>query len=177
MEVKRHERSILIIVSYIIGFVTAFIFYQDKLKRTEAFNNPDYINTAILFENQKKQALSNQQNLITPPTSSPIDNKTISRGEKLDKEELIILDTISITSSNGAFSFFCKPASAEGLCRAYILDIQNSLSYPVVLENNELLFSDSLIPDIKWNNDYLKIGDFVSISSEKPWLLHELIPH
>jgi len=174
MEGNRHERSLLIAVSYIIGFVTAFIFYQDKLNKTEAYNNPSYSTVVAINKNQTLQ--KTPDNDTKNSSDYDIKNKTLSRGEKIDEAESgRILDTLSITSNDGLFSFFCKPASAEGLCKAYILDIKNSLSYPVILENNDLLISDSLISDIKWNNNYLKIGDFISVSDEKPWLLHELI--
>jgi len=173
MEGNRHERSLLVAVSYIIGFVTAFIFYQDKLNKTEAYNPADYQTTILQNSNLK----NNQNQIKTDSLEISPKTDAVSRGEKLnEKDNELILDTVSLTSSEGDFTFYCKPSTAEGLCRAYVLDIKNSLSYPVFLDNNELLMSESLVSDIRWNNNYLKIGDYISISSQKPWLLQELVP-
>ena len=166
MESNRHERSILIFISYIIGFVTAFIFYQGNQMESEAFY-PTAQNSDNFTAKVKEFS-------VTPkdlPENEETENKSaLSVGEEIKPST----ETPTLTSSDGIFTFFCKDSATEGLCPAYILNTKDSLSYPIILNDNNLVISKSLISEMRWTNSGLKIGDFISTTEQKPWILQEL---
>lgn len=141
MEGTRNERSVLIIISYIIGFVTAFIFYGTSESQEELLSGSE-----ISYVNQE--------------TMKPDDTETIASS-----------DAFYLESSDNKNTFVCRSEMATDYCTAYIVSNDTQTETPVLLDNQTLTMNKDLLAGVEWSDGVLAIHDIASASTQTPWLL------
>ena len=161
MENSRNERIYLVIASYIIGFVTAFIAFgltQDSASITKVVTD--------------KPAKSVTSQVVATAEAAPIQLSATERGlEFIHNGDRLILtanaqnfDSDSTAdapgfhqslikfelSPDGTMVYFCDvPVSSDALCRPYVFVIAETTVYPVTVDGERLLL-DASEHSIQW---------------------------
>jgi len=154
MEGTRHERSAIITVSYVIGFVSAFILYQAG---KDDFFHPapqQIVIQADQVQQSQSQAAStiNSQQNITP---------TITR-----------TNNSIVTSQDGKYTFTCEVTGGnQNVCTAHIYVANTNTSEVVTMDGIPVTMSTDLISDVSWSGHILNIGEITSSDLDRPWLL------
>ena len=149
MEGTRNERSVLITISYIIGFITAFIlFATDTNKNTDTYE--------VAADTQPAAAVASQTEAIELKNDGNIDYTS-------KPFALLSLDERNI--------FYCEPNNESQGCSAYIYSKDTGTVQKVYFDDQELIIDKDLVKEIKWTENGLVIGDIISMNPIEPWYL------
>lgn len=146
MEGTRNERSIIIITSYIIGFLSAFILYgfsSDQAIQSEA-----------------------QSTITTQDPSVVIADTSISKSEIMNSGQF------ALNSNDNKNVFFCKDEiTPTDYCTAYIFSDELKSASPVLLDNQPVTMYKDLLASVTWSDEGLTIGTIKSVNQQSPWIL------
>ncbi len=191
MEGTRHEKAVLVIASYAIGFVTAFILYSNVTSNTEEV----FIN---IGDNSAAAVITATPVAAEPVVTAPggvtltyvdgllqvtVDNSvhTLSFNPEVSK-----LTTDLDTEAQGfhygempyglsldnKFVFFCERHDAEASsCEGYVYDIEADSIYPVVKDGRVVTISEKSAVEAIWTVDGLSVGVAKSANPAAPWVL------
>lgn len=187
MEGTRNEKAVLVVLSYFIGGITAFIWYSQH----------------SLPQLQDITILNNQSANVISATTEP--TNTVSRNNSLVKYhdgmlEVSILgnskilsfqaEQTGVTDPNFAdqgthvgdlmysvspsqeFVFFCEKKTAlAGTCLPFVYDVLTDTIYPVRRNGERVEILNSAASATSWMQNFLKIDTETSKDASKPWLL------
>ena len=147
MEGSRNERSILITISYIIGFVTAFILFTSD-KNIDTYEVADITQPGAVMASQ-------------------------SEATELDKDVSVdyLAKPFALASSDGKNIFYCEFIDQSRSCSAHIYSKDTETVQKVYLSDQELTISEDLLNEVKWTENGLTIVNIVSINPLEPWYL------
>ncbi len=188
MEGTRHERAAIVIASYIIGFVTAFMFVAHT---TDLMSDPF---TSVPSSNPASVAAPVPVEVAEAVTEGELTYKdgqlvyTASDGEHLlsfnpetadltvDTDELTQgyhYGTLNYTASkNNQFVFFCEQQTVSGeMCLPYVYDTNADRIFPITNEGETLPISIDLASNALWTAVGLKIGSHYSVNTSAPWAM------
>jgi len=183
MENSRHERALVVVASYVIGFASAYIAFgvsqsqqivympvvseQHQVAKKSVIASP----TASLRVEDDGLVLATQdkERLLTARKSSPLVASLIQAGptpgfaEKLTEAEL---------SRDSEYVYFCEQLTPEAeSCDAYVYSVNDDVLYPVQI-NGEVYTPNNASHVSAWSPaGYLTIGEYQSASTETPWIL------
>ncbi len=191
LEGTKHEKAVLVVIAYIIGFTSGFIaFGISELN----FKNLDDIATDL-------PVLDPATTPYVPPTSQPpavIESAAASYSEgKLYAdvgEERFVLSIsnevmpkdnvegfatqgihhnlpIFITSPSGRYVYFCEQQTTEQKCTSFIFDTYTNLIQFVSVAGDKLLIDNTVAKTAIFAGEALSLGEWVSASSNEPWKL------
>ncbi len=145
MEGTKNERSVVIIASYVIGFITGFILLYDY----STIEN----SSAVIYTTENIDS------------SSSVQNETIPLPDYTQK-------AFASASENGDYVFYCEKLDpSEAFCYGYIYQQTTGIVHQVSIDNSPLSITENNLPLLGWVEGKLTIGDFSSFSAEEPWLL------
>ena len=148
MEGTKNERSVVIITSYIIGFITAFIMFHNY-----SVNNDTFSETAQLLQPEPASVITST--LETSDVSTDYSTKPFA-----------------LTSDNKRFSFYCEKSNpTEDYCKGYIHDSSDDSVHEIKINDINLTMSEGLIEDVKWVGNTLTIGSTLLSNDVTPWVL------
>lgn len=191
LEGTKHEKAVLIIVAYIIGFTSGFIaFGLSALYQSNA-------NLAALPTDFTPQATPYTPPTSNPPADSESDDVAVASysdgklyatigAEKFvlsisdevmpnDNVEGFSTQGIHIglpafsTSSDGRFIHFCEQKTAEDSCMHFVFDATSNLIQFVAVDGTKLSTSLEEAEAVEWNGNILSIGNYRSIDGNSPW--------
>ncbi len=194
MEGTRHERAAIVIASYIIGFVTAFMFVAHT---TDLMADPF---TSLPSSNPASVAAAVPVEVAETPVVTEAANEgeltykdgqlvyTASDGEHLlsfnpetadltvDTDELTQgyhYGTLNYTASkNNQFIFFCEQQTVSGeMCLPYVYDTNADRIFPITNDGEVLPISIDLASNALWTAVGLKIGSYYSVNTSAPWAM------
>lgn len=152
MEGTRNERSVLITVSYIIGFVTAFILFM---------NNSSEVTTL----SESLPSVTQTSNVINSQSVSTDITQSTDPSSYLKKPHALL-------SPDNKNIFFCETGDdLSDQCRAYVYSLDTDTAQRVYLDGQELVISKNVIRDVKWTDVGLSIDNISSINPAQPWHL------
>lgn len=144
MEGTRNERSVLITISYIIGFVTAFILFLSS--NSEPAENSIVITQSDLSPNLTVNESANSNEYITKPYAL----------ESFDKKNI----------------FYCEPVVETGdYCSGFLYSTVTNTTHKVYIDGQELTMKDDVVSEVSWTDSGLAIANISSASSNEPWHL------
>lgn len=157
----QNERSLLIIVSYIIGFVTAFILYGINYHLSSQQITSSVINSSV-------------------STSTLI--KITATNTKITRDKA----PVYIDSFDKKFSFFCTKTNTDlsntqdmtDTCQTFIRVNQTGEIKPLTINGEILTLAPDLLEIVYWSqtDNYLQIGeDIRSESYLEPWILSDVV--
>lgn len=150
MEGTKNERSVVIVLSYIIGFITGFILLNN-------YQNENSTNTLVYTDSNSN--IANTSNVGEEQTNESV---YLSYSQK----------TNALISNNGEFIFYCEKLNPENnFCYGYIYQRGTDMVHQVSLNNSPLSITEEVLSSTKWIDDRLTIGDIVSVNLTEPWLL------
>jgi len=172
----RHERIVLVILSYIIGFTTAFIGYgiPSSSNSADEVSKDSFAASALgaaksknttLMENEKAlyAVVDGKQKVVS---GKLVDGITPGRG-------FHTAVPFRGVSPSGQYVYFCEQETEEQTeCKEYIYDVDKHMVYRLNYESRKISASLSHT-DFKWQevNDIAEYADLVSISPAEPWKL------
>ncbi len=147
MEGTRNERSVLVAISYVIGFVTAFIL----------FNTSNSSKTVDMtgFDQQGAVATS------LPEVVTPIK----------DNDADYLNKPFALASSDQRNIFYCEITDETQQCSAFIYSLDTETVQKVYLDGQELIINEDIIQEVQWTESGLTIGEISSVNRAQPWKL------
>lgn len=144
MEGTRNERSVLITISYIIGFVTAFILFLSS--SSEPVENSTVITQSDLSPNLAVNESANSNEYITKPYAL----------ESFDKKNI----------------FYCEPVVETGdYCSGFLYSTVTNTTHKVYIDGQELTMKDDVVSEVSWTDNGLAIANISSANLNEPWHL------
>ena len=175
-----NERAIIVALSYIIGFTTAFIGFgitPDKLQKA------DY--NRMTFDSVSDNFVRANLTATTFNTYQSEDGLFI----EIDGDERIITARATgagkgpgfhydiphyETSPNMQFIHYCEQSTEIPTeCTHYIYVTDNHIVYPVEIGGEGVVSQISSLHTHWLNDGRLEIGPFLSMSADEPWMLAE----
>lgn len=193
MEGSRHEKAGLVVASYAIGFVTAFILYGSFTSNTEEV-------FSTISDNSAAAVITAAPAEVVPEVPQ-VDNTAVtlvyadgvlqaSVGDSVHtlsfnpKVSKLSADLTNLTqgyhygemayglSLDNKFAFFCERHDAEATaCAGYVYDIEADKIFPVVKDGKVVTISEKSAIDAVWTTGGLTIGSNSSANPTAPWVL------
>lgn len=184
----RHEQIILVILGYVIGFSTAFIFIQSTSQPThtpQRIESPD-VNSYGLVANASINDGSEEHS--TAITSATVTNEglfvTVDGKERIVSAGAIAEDEniagfhyaipAYLISPNKDFLYYCAQSEPNDVeCTSFVFSARTDSVYPVKnIATDTYVTSEvrQLFPE--WTpENILKVNGIASVTNETPWLL------
>ena len=185
LEGTRHEKIALVITSYVIGFVTAFIgFGLNQMYLSEQLQN---IPTQEISFNQTAQKQNSETiisaNLATDGLSAITSERKIYLSANKNALSSAVIGSSNVpgfhykiigaeVSRNGKFVYFCEQLNSDSvMCDPYVYSLSDGMLHTVKLDG--VKFQPIIANhDSSWTIDnFLRIQGSQSVSAESPWLL------
>lgn len=174
MEGSRHEKIIITIAAYVIGFVTAYIAFGINV--TEPTNTVIVHKEKTVTEKLDSSILLNKSGLFYTKNGNM---QILTANAASLGSALVDLEPTSgfhyevieaLLSPNDQYVYFCEQLlSSVPECNPFIYDTEKNVIHTVYLPDG----SRSVDLDgyaASWLEDgKLQVGDFVSSSSDQPW--------
>ena len=148
MEGTKNERTVVIITSYIIGFVTGFILLND-------YSTIENTGTVIYTEQQAA-------------TKSPETTNRITNNSQPDYSQ----KTHAIVSQDDNFTFYCEKLDpTEDFCHGYVYQSNSNTAHEVLINGSPMTLKEDMVNLVSWSDNVLAIGAIKSTNLTEPWLL------
>lgn len=184
----RHEQITLVVLGYVIGFSTAFIFIQSTSQSTrtpQGIESPD-ANSYGLVANASINDSSEEHD--TAITSATVTNEglfvTIAGKERIVSAGAIAEDgniagfhyaiPTYLISPNKNFLYYCAQSEPNDVeCTSFVFNTRTDSVYPVKNTTTDTYVTSEvrqLFPE--WTSEnILKVNSMISVTNETPWLL------
>lgn len=187
MEGTRHEKILLVVVAYIIGFITAYIaFTVDRTDgavevpvapakaenttppaRTPAAPEAVYQTSAVQENGAFYVVVDGERRRLSvnlagnSQASSVIDSGIGGYYEPI----------INAVSSDGRHVFYCERNTPDtDLCTAFVYSVEDELTYMLASQNEKELQLAIAQEDVRWQpNNLLIVGEYASVNADRPW--------
>ncbi len=193
MEGTIHEKAVLVLMAYFIGFLTAFIWLTPQ-PAVDSFVTyiPDETMTASLVS---ATALKATESVTEGQTEKPAvsyhdgvlevsvfgSTKVLSlnpdiTGHVTDNDFLVqgthVGNLVYTVSGSEEFVFFCEQKKLDAkTCSPFIFDALSDTIHPVTFNGDKIELLSSAVENVAWNNNILQVENEVSKDTLKPWLL------
>jgi len=198
MEGTKHEKVILVILAYLIGFTSALIAYgikptpnylpfENELGLTSGLENTDFVDKQNIQQSSTTEA--------TDPSTNEFVNYHDGRlsvhndqgdfllsinKDLIDTEQLIEFKNYGIHYSNKSpfylvsadkkFIYFCEQHGEKDNCSNFIFDVKSSNMHFVNNEKQKIVTPRQVAEKAYWReDDILVVGDLTSVNSDTPW--------
>lgn len=180
----RHEKALIVLTSYVIGFTTAFIAFGITNMGNKGEENKDYASSKGQYENidytQEHKNIaaigSDDEGLFVTVGGY---NRIISG--KMPALEASAIASLrgpgyafehhgAVVSKNGWLAFYCEQEKEDSVdCLPYVYSLYDDSVHPVTLDGQQV-YLDSTKLTSDWSTDnYLIIDGYYSDSIETPW--------
>lgn len=180
----RHEKAVIVLTSYVIGFTTAFIafgltnmHYKGDMYKNYGDGNMQHKNVDYKKEHKNISAIGTDEDGLFVTVGGY--NRIIS-GKKASLEASVIKSMTgpgyayehhkAVVSNDGWFAFYCEQAKEEVKeCLPFVYSLFDDTVHTVTLDGTQRTL-DTETFTVAWSDEnYLLINDFISKNTEKPW--------
>tara|TARA_B100000745_G_scaffold261530_2_gene185404 strand:+ start:1182 stop:1679 length:498 start_codon:yes stop_codon:yes gene_type:complete len=159
MEGTRNERVVVLVVSYIIGFITAYVaFGITQLEKRMVYLPVDNTASVIAALEQKNESPG-----VVAETKDGLvhikNDEVRLLSAKMAAEDAILPDGYYTSladyslSPTGSHVYFCEiPADDVNVCRPYLYSVANDTVYPIKIQGERVAF-DAEEQNISWADD------------------------
>lgn len=192
LEGTKHEKAVLVITAYIIGFTSSFI----------AFGVMDRVEAPAPLESVSTTWPEGYQ----PPTEMPPSDEAVSAAPtgggmatyedgklyaNVQGERYVlslqndIMDVTNVegfatqgihealptysASADGHFVHFCEQQTPADACTHFVFDAKRNVIQPLSLEGKSFITTVNEALSTVWNGDALRIAQYASVSQAEPW--------
>lgn len=184
MEGTRHEKAVMVIVSYVLGFTTAFIAFgvnemyggnisgvQIDSSSLQIFGDNTISDSRVKvgFTEEGLFAVTKHYNRLLSANKNVLSASAIS---SVDASGFHYSISDAKASDDGQFIYFCEQVSKDSEdCYPYVYSLIQDAVHPVRV-NGKLLEMSVLNTESSWSgNSYLTLTTFSSINADEPWML------
>jgi hypothetical protein len=188
IEGTRNERAALVLASYVVGFITAFIMYSNISSTEESaityVSTPAAVITAtpvektaeVVSSNVKLEYKEGKLEVTVAGLTNLLSFNTVTAGIDVDVTDMSqgyhFGELNYALSPDEKFVFFCeKPGVDESNCLGYVYDINADRIFPVTKEGVQVSITPSSAASAKWTAGGLNIGSTRSANPAAPWVL------
>lgn len=191
LEGTKNERALVIVLAYVIGFVTAAMWFGFAVVEhgevvTTQYDEVSSVltktstavpvasaaegETTVMYIDGRLQLLVHDQPVILSVSSDQV--------EPMEVEQIVTPQGQGVHNSLAAFTlneskqylFFCESNEA-GSCDAYVYDVEENLIHPIRFDGKLTEVANSQASTAEWLDSQLVLG--VYHSTGEPWLLTE----
>jgi type II secretory pathway pseudopilin PulG len=162
MEGTRNERVAILITSYVIGFMTAFIgFGVVQSDDSATLAQIPAQNTASVIQAHQEAQVTESNIFLDVDTEGLFltidDERTLLSATVSEDSSGYFEDGAHVAISNYALSndktqvYFCElPSAGSGSCRPYIYSLTEEVVYPVLVNGERVAF-DAAAHEVSWS--------------------------
>lgn len=190
---NRHEQAILVVMAYIVGFVTAYIAFGAN--QVEQATEIVYVPTSLATPADQTIASTLADAVTAANNAAAIAGAYYEQGQlsvnKNNETVLLSIDTevmpelvndpqfadqglhqsspIFIESSTGRYVYFCEEYSIPGSCRSFVYDTEQDMIIPVTIngEKSEIVLEEAATAT--WNDERLQINSYDLDATDGTW--------
>lgn len=185
----RHEQAMLVVLAYVVGFVTAYIAFGMSNYETARVV---YIESAVPAEppvSVVQEALQGQaasavlaqyaDGMLTAKVgeeSFVLSVDAAMMGDRVDMSDFTEQGLHDSTpqytvSPDGRFIFFCEAYQSEGTCRPFMYSVEENVIRHVTFDGQQAEILNEIATTATWNFNLLQIGDYASTGADTSWTL------
>jgi hypothetical protein len=201
IEGTKHEKAVLVVITYIIGFTSGFIAFgvSDSWKKPTAvpatvdaalFIPPPAEYTAPTSNPPTEEAATSSAVTTDADVVSYVDGKLYAQ---VGEEQFVLSISNSVmptenvegfstqgiheelpayaANSDESYVYFCEQQSSEETCTNFVFDTKANIIQFVSIDGEKLITPNDVAKGAKWSPLGLKIGEYVSTSADEPWIL------
>ncbi len=185
IEGHRHEKVVIVVTSYVIGFTTAFIAFgmnqlymaenvlttpitQTVVKTNIADTSTDKI-LSVTTDSEGLSAVTSKKSIILSAKKSTLDSSVIGSTE-LPGYHVAIID--AEVSRDGSFVYFCEQLSTESdTCVAYVYELSSDILHKVSIDGT--VYTPAVTEHTSsWSDaNVLSVDGAFSVIASQPWFL------
>ena len=195
IEGTKHEKAVLVILSYVSGFTAGFIIFG-----MSALSSARPAESVIYHEPQATDISMNTQDQVPAPVEqeapAPIDEvmykdgrlmANVNGASVLLSAQLATVDAETAktfanqgvhqaipkyqASDDANFVYYCEQHSEADSCINFIYDVEKQIIQYVTVDGKKLFSNAETAQTATWNNGLLTIGTATSIDATTPWKL------
>lgn len=184
MENSRHDRAIIMVSTYIIGFVSAYIaFGVEQLEqyievpapvaqtisapvteRVEVTAKP----SSLVIDHRGLVLVTDEEEILLATRKSYAQTANVIAGTREATHKLIEAEL----SRDGMYAYFCEQVDeSDEVCSAYVYSVKKDIMYPLQIDRE--IYTPNIDEHFSaWSaGGYLMVDGYSSVSSNTPWLL------
>lgn len=186
VEGTRHERVVLIVLAYVIGFITAFIAYnftpqtdintQSSLhvSEKETGQTPQFAFN-VVFEDDGLYAVTNTYRRIISANKNVLSAAAQANIAEGSGYHYKIVDAEA--SRNGKYIYYCEQLSeSSSTCDPYVYNLETDTVHHVTDEGRHLTFPINDHQSQWLEGSILVVNNEASADFQKPWVLERWLP-
>jgi len=189
MEGTKHEKVVLVVLAYIIGFTSGLIAFginqsvflgadgQDselkydvqKISTDESFNDTEHSdNTEIVtYKDGYLRVISGDNNFLLSIDKNLVDEESL---DSFTEQGLHTAIPFFVASPDNRYVYFCEQHSIDDSCMSFVFDSKSSVIQFVNNNGQKLSTTAAVARGAHWGDDgMLIIGDFSSLTIDTPW--------
>ncbi len=192
LEGTKHEKAVLVVIAYIIGFTSGFIAFGITNKDvtpvlsepTPAFVPSDYTpptenppefeeapvatEEIVSYEEGKLYAKVGAEKFVLSLQSNIMPKENVEGFSTQGIHESV---PAYLASTDNKYIYFCEQQTADLNCTNFIFDSVNNVIQPVSFAGERLIITNEEAAAVRFEDGLLVVGEKRSISSEAPWKL------
>lgn len=190
MDNSRHEKAALVTTAYVIGAVTAFIWFGLAQTNNTKLNLNQYqlptqaaavamavsksaSSQTISIVNYNKGLLEVSINGEVRVLSYNPDTSGFLADDSFKVQGLHYGEIVYSSSPSSEYVFFCEPKSVTAdYCSAFVFDSISDIIYPLNRLNQATELTVAMAKNAVWNGNSLEFGSMQSINAITPWVIN-----
>ena len=200
IEGTKHEKAVLVILSYVVGFTAGFITFgvtssNGFAKHNTVMSGPPVMNETVVPPMESPTEVNEVMEEMPVETTSTDQvmyqngrlMANVNGASVLLSAQLATVDRESaktfasqgvheaipnyVASDNGVYIYYCEQHSQADSCANFVYDVNAGVIHYVTLDGVKLVTTGAVADTATWNNSSLMIDGASSISAETPWKL------
>lgn len=192
MEGTKHEKALLVVLSYIVGLTSGFIAFG-LTQSNQILETTDVVSS---YEGESQLVATTEENSVEEtPVSSGVkvtyddgrltvdvngsiqllsverSRLNLEAASYFTKQGTHSIEPVYKLSPDSKYVFFCEQDTTTDSCQSFVYDIQNEMIHYVTNNGTKLALSRDEAKQVVWDGLVLVAGLNTSNSSESPWLL------
>jgi hypothetical protein len=194
LEGTKHEKAVLIVVAYIIGFTSGFIAFGisggfrtttvDAVATPAPFIPADYtpptenpplvedlpatspVDEIVSYEEGKLYATVKGERFVLSLHNDVMSTENV---EGFSTQGIHAALPVYSSSPDGRFVHFCEQQTEVAECTHFVFDTEANVIQPVSVNGRKLVTSDDIAKTAIWSTDGLLIERYRSYTADAPW--------
>ena len=189
MEGTKHEKVVLVVLAYIIGFTTGLIGFgvnqsgfistdanyselelgeqEVSVAKSDINSNTDNGDEIVSYKDGRLRLIDDDNTLLLSIDKNLVDEESL---DSFTEQGIHTAIPYFIISPDQHYVYFCEQRSTEDACTNFVFDTESSIIQFVSNGGEKLSTTAATAQGVYWNDDGgLVIGDLTSLALDTPW--------